>query len=258
MLDAVGRGLLLWLRNIPLLSTLVLTVWLPGNALINYVAFASQTEEMQPIDLWLPMLIDTFCAPLSLGAMIYALDRRWQGQVVGYFEALREGFRHWISLAFTLLVAELLVGLGFLLFVVPGILLSLRYSFVDVVVVLENQRGSAARRRSSDLMHGSMLPMFVIAVALYSTYLLAHGGLYLPLEFAYESTSMTVGQYYAIATGLDCVSDIVGMSAAAVFFSCYVYVSDRQKEPATPIDNEFDIDKELRPDDGNPYMSPNS
>ncbi|MEO8496501.1 MAG: hypothetical protein ABI614_15640 [Planctomycetota bacterium] len=112
MYEAIGRGLTLWLRNIPLLSALILTVWLPCNIATNYMASQSEAESLAWSDFWLPMWIDSIFGPLCIGAVIYALDRRWQGRQVGYFESLRVGFRCWGRLFVTAFIADLLVGLS--------------------------------------------------------------------------------------------------------------------------------------------------
>ena len=80
MYEAIGRGLTLWARNIPLLSAITLTVWLPGNIAINYVASQSDSDTVTPADFWLPTGIETIFGPLCVGAVIYALDRRWQAR----------------------------------------------------------------------------------------------------------------------------------------------------------------------------------
>ncbi len=256
MLEAIGQGLALWLRNIPLLSALVLTVWLPGNIALNYVAFLNPTEELVGSDFWLPSVIDSIFGPLSLGAVIYALDRRWQGLHVGYFEALRGGLKNWIPLFFTLFVAELLVGLGCLLLIVPGIILAVRYAFVGIVVILENRQGSSARSRSSDLVRGRMLAVLGVAVLPYVPIMIFVGVLYVPLDLVYESTSMTELQYYGLATCLDCFTDILFMSIIAMLFVCYVHITDRK--PEALVRDYTDPQNSAAPlvDDGNPYRPP--
>lgn len=54
----------------------------------------------------------------------------------------------------TNLLTMLLVSIGFLLLVVPGVVLMLRYLFAPIVVVLEQQTGRAALKRSAALAKG--------------------------------------------------------------------------------------------------------
>ncbi len=256
MLEASGRGLLLWLRNIPLLSALVLTVWLPGNIALNYFEYSNPSDDIQASDFWIPSLIDSIFGPLSLGAVIYALDQRWQGNRVGYFEALRVGFKYWVPLLFTKFIAELLVGIGFLLFVIPGIILALKYSFLGMVVILEGRTGSIARSRSADLMRGRMWAVLALVSVVYIAFFTVFGVLYLPLDLVYEATAMTEFQYYCVAICIDCFTDVLELSVVGLLFGCYVHATGRRKQPAMLDDIEPDVSSKSRPDDGNPYRPP--
>lgn len=67
MLEAVRDGVIIFVRNMPLLGALVLTIWVPGNIALNYAA--PQTEgEISPLaDFWYPVIIDGVFGPLALG-----------------------------------------------------------------------------------------------------------------------------------------------------------------------------------------------
>jgi hypothetical protein len=52
------------------------------------------------------------------------------------------------------LLQTLYIGIGFLLFIVPGIILALRYLFTQAAVIIENRTPSAALARSRDLAKG--------------------------------------------------------------------------------------------------------
>lgn len=90
---------------------------------------------------------------LCSAALTVAVSRRYLGQSVGVREAF--GFilrqRFW-KLIGAVLLASILIFLGSLLLVVPGIYLAIRYALVSEVVVLEGLGGMAALRRSTQLM----------------------------------------------------------------------------------------------------------
>lgn len=257
MLEAIGTGLMLWLRNIPLFNSLVLTVWLPGNIAINYVAAKFPIETITWYDFWLPIGIELIFGPLCLGAVIYALDRRWQDRQVGYVESMRVGIRNWIRMFIATLVANILIGIGCILFLIPGIILALRFSLLGMTVILEGRSGEAARSRSSDLMRGRMWAVLGIVVVSYSLILATVGALYVPLDIVYESTTMTDFQYYAVATGLDSALDLLDVPVLAILFCVYARASGRQRDQETP-DKEIESIAAPVPflDDGNPYLPP--
>ncbi|MBP86960.1 MAG: hypothetical protein CMJ64_09615 [Planctomycetaceae bacterium] len=106
MLEAIANGFMLWLRNLPLLSALVLTVWLPSNILLNY-AISQADADSPATEYWIPIGLEALFGPLCLGAIVYALDQRRQNRPAGYFQSLRAGFRFWGKLFFTRLIADI-------------------------------------------------------------------------------------------------------------------------------------------------------
>jgi hypothetical protein len=69
-------------------------------------------------------------------------------------EAARAGVDNWARLFAARVVAGIFIFGGFLLFIIPGIVLSLRYSLIDEVVVLEGASVADSRARSSALTTG--------------------------------------------------------------------------------------------------------
>lgn len=258
MYEAIGRGLTLWLRNIPLLSALMLTVWLPGNAAITYMALQSDPDSVTPADFWVPTGIDTIFGPLCVGAVIYALDRRWQNRQVGYIESMRVGFRCWGRLFITTLIADLLVGLSCLLLVVPGIILALKYALIGMAVVLEGRSGDSARSRSTHLMRGRMWGVFGIVVVAYGLLLGIVGGLYIALTVAYESTTMTDLQYSIGEIAIDSLLDILSVPILAILFCIYAEASGREKELEAIIEEIVDDGTRVPFDNSNPYHPPST
>lgn len=258
MFEAIGTGLTLWVRNIPLLSAIVLTIWLPANAVSSWLASQSQSELAVWPEFWLAMGIGTIFSPICTGAVIYALDRRWQAKPVGYVESMCVGIRCWWRFFTTSLVADILIGLSFFLFIIPAILLALRYSLIGMTVVLEERSGVSARLRSADLMRGKLWAVLLIVVVSYMLFVAVAGAFSFPLEWVRASTTMTDLQYYAASTVIDCVTDILSVSVSAVLFCIYVQSSGREKLPDFP-DEPIDVTSRLLPlpeDDGNPYSPP--
>ena len=79
--------------NFLLFSLLILTVWLPGNILINLIIF--DNPEREAASFRLNQMIEGFFGPIYVGAMLHALAERQRGRKVGYFEAISVGLRGW-------------------------------------------------------------------------------------------------------------------------------------------------------------------
>lgn len=100
-------------------------------------------------------LIVNFWVGLSL---LYVMKDREGG--IGAKEALRNGWRRLISFWWvTFLVFIISMG-GYFLFIIPGIILSVWFSFAGYVLVAEDKRGMTALLRSKHLVSGYWWSVF--------------------------------------------------------------------------------------------------
>jgi len=261
MLRKLAESVGLLGSNLWLFSLITLTVWLPGNVLINYVAYhVPLTEEqalMAPVRM--TMWIEGIFGPIYFGATIYALSKLKQGQTVSYAEAIGVGFRNWGALFAARFVAGLIILLGLIAFIIPGIYLSLRYALLDSTVILEGASVSKARQRSAKLTEGRKLQIFGTAMVFYVGATLLSFLIYLPLNFVPQLNTM------AVAVVIDCILDI-GFLVIAIAMFLY-YWEARQQElgieesPVAPaLDSQAigEAQAQLKeaPDDDNPFRSP--
>lgn len=174
-------ALRLFFGNIVLISALILTVWLPGNLLIGLVIGNDpDLDGNQPIRIaQLTNLIEAVFGPIYVGGILYVLANRMSGQSSSYVEAIRVGVHNWWRLFAARFIAGLFIIAGLIAFIVPGIILAIRYALLDPVVVLEGAGVSESRTRSTQLVRGKGIEIFVwgilyfCAVVTYSTLLTA-------------------------------------------------------------------------------------
>jgi hypothetical protein len=145
--------------------------------------------------------------------LIYALAMRMQGEVVTYSEAMSVGFRRWGPLFAANFFAGIIVLLGFLALIVPGIMLQVRYSLLDSAVVLE--RHPTPRPRSASLTEGRRWQIFWA----YALFFLV----YAPAEAATGAVvaQLEVLDNFWVGVGLDCVADILESISTIVMFLFY-------------------------------------
>ncbi len=95
MLSKFGEASRLLWTNLILFSAIILTVWLPGNLFVNYLAYHVYAEEevlgVMRSTLW----IEAIFAPIYVAAIIHALWNLKNGQRPRYLEAMAVGFRNW-------------------------------------------------------------------------------------------------------------------------------------------------------------------
>jgi hypothetical protein len=196
-----------------LLASLVLTVWIPGSLLINLAVAKNANLADSLGSMRMANLIEGVFGPIYTGAIITALAARMSGQSISYGQALRAGIHHWGRLFGARLVAGLIVLGGIIALIVPGIILAVRFSLIDEVVVLEGRGIETAPRRSLQLTGGKsfrILLACVLAIALIIGFAVLVGTC---LELAGRADDPLVS-----ACG-DCL-----ISVFAVFFTCLLFL----------------------------------
>ena len=181
MFDKFREAISILSSNISLFSLIILTIWLPGNIIINYlgyyVYYGDDLTRVVRVTIW----IEWIFGPIYIGALIYALSRLKQYQMVTYTEAITAGFRNWGRLWRARFVAGLFVTLGLIALIVPGIILAIRYALIDSVVVLEGANASKSRKRSSELTAGKMWQIFGACVLFFSVSSIFAAMVYIPV-----------------------------------------------------------------------------
>ncbi len=199
--------------QLPLFAALVLTVWIPGHALID-LALAGNPNQADPLKmLQLGQLVEMVFGPIYTAAIITTLAARMAGARLSYLEAMRAGLHHWGRLFLARLMSGLLVLVGIIAFIVPGILLAIRFMFLDEAVVLEGAGAAAARRRSAQLTFGRglrLVAVFVVSMGLIMAFSLLLAKL---VELA------GLINVFPVAEVCDCL-----ISVFAVFFHCLVFL----------------------------------
>ncbi len=101
----------------------------------------------------------TALTSIIYGGYLILLFKHSAGEKVE-FDDLFTIDRRWISLAAVLILKTLLVGLGFLLFILPGIYLAIRWMFAEYLVIDQNMTPVQALRASSELTKGYWWKLF--------------------------------------------------------------------------------------------------
>jgi uncharacterized membrane protein len=159
--------------------------------------------------------------------MVYALWQIKQGQTVGYREAIVTGFKNWGPLLANRIVAGLFIALGLLAFIVPGVILALRYALLDSVVIIEGQGSSAARRRSTELTEGIRRELFGLVGLFYVALIFASMVIYIPVGLLEESGRFSTPMIMAMEVIADCLLDLV---YAVLQIAVFLYYWDRRQE----------------------------
>jgi hypothetical protein len=219
----------LYVGNFPLIALVVLTVWVPSNTLLELALSGNQELNDFLSVARFNNLIDSVLGPIVSGAVIGALAERVDGRGLGYRAAMVVGLRNWGRLFAARFFAGLLVLLGLIAFVVPGVFLAVRYSLIDQVVVLEGANSSESRARSADLVRGQGVHVIAAAVLIFALTMAASFGMAVLVESASLEGNL------AVAVVIDCASDLIAALLICVFFVLYFDGRKRKLLETTPF-----------------------
>lgn len=154
-----------------------------------------------PALIFIVLLLFVFAVafPLSGTAMTMALGDLYVGRPTSAGQALRQSMPILLPVVGTGLLSSIFIGLGMLLLIVPGIWLIFAYWIVTQVMVIERVFGTAALRRSSDLMKGNKGRGFVIGIVVLVLMSVVSGGATWALG-AWPSLNAIVSTLVGIAT----------------------------------------------------------
>jgi uncharacterized membrane protein len=174
MLAILSESFRLFATHFRLLAAIILSVALPGNLAMQFLAQGNSSGGMagaNPGAEWSGFLW-MIVAPISSAAVVYALSEITSGRPATYRESMAVGFRNWGRLFGATFIADLYIALGLIALIVPGLILLVRYALLDPVVVLEGQGITASRARSTALTAGRRWPIFWVLVVLLTPYIL--------------------------------------------------------------------------------------
>jgi hypothetical protein len=122
--------------------------------------------------------IYAIAVPLTNGALTIAVADRVLGGAAGWREVWMLLFRRLGPLLTAIIPAAFITAFGFVLFILPGLILGLLFAFVSPVVLIENLRGREALRRSVELVGSDWLRVAIMitvfAVLRWFAQLVAH------------------------------------------------------------------------------------
>jgi uncharacterized protein UPF0259 len=150
-------------RHFDLFTLIALTVWLPGHLVINYIDFftpSTGAADAEARGFRVALSVEAVFGPLVVASTLAALSRITRREPAGYVQALADGLVAWPRLFIARLVASVVVLAGLVALVVPGVIILVRLSFVDALVVLDGVPLGAALRASNALTQGRRLAIF--------------------------------------------------------------------------------------------------
>lgn len=226
MFQKISEATSLLTRNFVLFSLIVLTVWLPGSILLVYLRLyvfpeANGGDEFRFFaqEFRVYSAIDLAFGPLYIGAILYAASQLKSGLRPTYRESITHAAKRSFKLLGTRFATGLIVSAGLIALVVPGVVLALRFSLVDAIVVLDGVQGESARKLSVQLTQGKrwniLGTMILTFIGLLLAIFLVSLILYLPIGLPGQDEN------FIVAVIIECANNILSALFPIVLFLFY-------------------------------------
>ncbi len=113
------------------------------------------------------VLLFSVAMPLATGALTRAVGSRYLNEAVSLGGCYKHILGMFWRYLLTVLLSGLVIVIGFMLLVVPGIVFSIWFIFTSSVVVLEGLGGTSAMGRSRELARGNAGKIILLAVLIW-------------------------------------------------------------------------------------------
>ncbi len=129
----------LFRENVVPISIIVLSITIPAAILEEVIQNLFATDSSDIRDLLIPFLIDMAVYPIYSVAIIFFIATVVSGEKIGTSTLLKLGVRFWLPYTILSILFGLVVMTGFILLIVPGVILLIRWSFASFVHILEQR-----------------------------------------------------------------------------------------------------------------------
>ncbi|MGI9589846.1 MAG: hypothetical protein ACR2P8_00655 [Myxococcota bacterium] len=225
-LRLIGEAWRIFAENSGTLTLAIFTFSLPANLLLELILYSIDESQQLRVSFQLGGLIGLIVTPLHAAAFFAVAEADGRTHPPSASEVIRAALAAWPRVLAAIIVPSIQVGLAALLFVVPGIVVAVRYSFVEVTAFAQHAAPKRARQESWRLTRGLFWRLFWLhTVFLSAAFVLGLGG-----AAALESWPEYDGPVPAALLG--CVFDLV---VAIVFGGIWMAFQSARTQSDPPL-----------------------
>ena len=171
--DILDRSVQLYRNNLTKFIGIILLIKGPYLILENFLiasieSYTIETSQVPTTALLLVKLLEPlFIVPILMAAMTMAMSELFLGRDISVTEAYRKILKRFFPLLGTILLSGIIIVLGFMLLVIPGVLLWIWFAFIPQTVVIDGEGGVSAMKRSKYLVKGFFGKTFVLLALIF-------------------------------------------------------------------------------------------
>ena len=143
----------------------VTQIWAAESLFARKIAALTGKGPLDEVTLIVPsagnLFLQGILGFLTTAVLVFTAVQTLSGRRPSFGEAFSQGFSRLLPLLWVSFLSSLFVGIGFLLFLVPGFILLFMLYLAPTVTVMEGKGGMQALKRSARLTNGYKLDLFL-------------------------------------------------------------------------------------------------
>jgi hypothetical protein len=213
----------LYRAHFGVIAAVVIVIWLPLNLLSSYMDYFVFEEDDFRKSFKFYQFLDNFVGIIATAGVIFIGYTTYFGQSISFGKAMNVGLGSWGRMWWTRFIWALVIILGILLLIIPGLYLIVRLAFVEPIAVCERVSGIAALRRSFELTKGRFRQVALLGFVFITITLVPIVLLILPAIF------FPVLDHWLIDATTTLFADIIGAFGILCFVCAYAILSEEER-----------------------------
>lgn len=209
------------------ISMITLPIVIPIDVLTALYQYFLANEELKLSEQLIPMFIAMLVYPIYAAGIVFYIASVISDEIIDTKTSWKLGTKFWWPYVTMSFFVGLVVMLGFVLLVIPGIIFAVRYAFSEFELLLNKSNPLDSMKNSWDATKDYMWLIlggyFVITLVLYAPY-------YLIAELFDESSVY----YWVIDTTLNIIFSVLGALYTIFAFRVYEFAKLQHNQPLNP------------------------
>jgi MFS family permease len=156
----INRTVSVYSRNFLIFFVIAAAASVPSALLIPAGDFTASTAAQSPILLVVGGVLALLLSTISQAIIVHAAFQTMRGRAANLGDSLKVGLGRFVPIILMAILLGLLVGLGFILLVVPGVILFTMWYVAAPACVVERKGPWASMKRSAELTKGHRWKVF--------------------------------------------------------------------------------------------------
>jgi len=203
-----------YIRNFLKILCIVLIVALPIDGILYYFFLDAMEGKAYGLQLFIHFLMSAVLTLIPSAIICMVFPKIVYGEEVGLKEAFRRGLKYWFKLMIYMFIVRILVALGLLLFIIPGLIYGVRMLFVNYIIMLEGTYGNNPIKRSNEMIKGRTGGFMLIVLGV--------GAIQYGIDYVIRTYSHLEPWFMAMLTGV--ISELFFEFMTVLFLIAYLYI----------------------------------